>query len=463
MVSIKKYVRKSVVAGSWYPGSADALLQQLEAFFAKTEKQESGEVKALIAPHAGYAYSGEVAANAFRQLEGGIYKTVIILAPSHQYPLKGVSVSNHTHYATPLGEVKVSCVAEKIRKSSSLVSNVSEAHLKEHAAEIEIPFLQYMLTDFEVVPLLVGELSRSDIDEFSDLIIQHMDESTLLVASTDLSHFHPYNEAVSLDNQCIDSILSLNIEQAAGCEMCGYFPVLVTMKIAQKLNWFNRLLKYMNSGDVIGDTGDTSGVVGYAAFAFYEANKREALSSDQGRYLLKLARDAIKLYVREGKRLEPQTNDPMLKENKGVFVTLEKNGQLRGCIGHLEGMQPLYIDVRDNAINAAFHDPRFKPVDVSELADIEIEVSVLTVPELVVADSPEAYLEKIRPGSDGIILECGGRSATYLPQVWETLPGKEEFLSSLCMKAGLSGDCWREPEARIYKYQVVAFKEGDFR
>jgi AmmeMemoRadiSam system protein A len=290
-----------------------------------------------------------------------------------------------------------------------------------------------------------------------------LDNKTLIVASTDLSHYHPYDDAVELDNECINSTIALDLDKAEECEMCGYFPVLVTMRISKKLNWSTEFLKYANSGDV---TGDKSGVVGYAAIAFYtngeDGNPDSELTEEQKRYLLGLARDTIELHVGEGKTLKPETDDPELKKNKGVFVTLEKNGQLRGCIGHIEAIQPLYLDVRDNAINAAVHDPRFSPVKEDELDDIEIEVSVLTTPELIEAGSPEEYLEKIQAGVDGIIIDYKGRGATYLPQVWDVLPEKEQFLSNLCEKAFLPANCWREKDIKIYRYRVIAFKESEF-
>ncbi len=466
--SAEKHVRKSVIAGTWYPGSKENLSRMLDNFFSNAGREDLGEIRAVIAPHAGYVYSGQVAAYSFNQIKGGGYERVILLAPTHHYPFDGASIANYTHYETPLGEVRISPLAEKLMGESRLISSIPAAHSKEHSAEIEVPFLQKALGDFELVPIIVGRMSWEDVDEFSDLIIRHLDDKTLIVASTDLSHYHPYDKAVSMDKACIDSILALDSGKASNCEMCGYFPVLITMRIAEKLNWSTRLLKYANSGDV---TGDKSGVVGYAAIAFYtnpgkvdsqKDNPAKELTEEQKKYLLKLARDSIELYVREGRRLEPETDDPMLRENKGVFVTLEKNGQLRGCIGHIEPIQPLYLDVRDNAINAAVHDPRFKPVGVDELDKIEVEVSVLTTPELIKASSPEEYLEKIQAGVDGIILDYRGRGATYLPQVWEMLPEKEDFLSNLCEKAFLPSDCWKKLDIKIYKYQVLAFKEHEF-
>jgi len=456
----EKKVRKSVIAGSWYPGSKDDLSKMLDGFFGNAEKEDLGEIKAVIAPHAGYIYSGQVAAFSFKQIEGKDYNKVIILAPTHHYPFNGASIANYTHYETPLGEVRISPLSKDLMKESQLISSIPAAHSKEHSAEIEIPFLQKALKNFEIVPIIIGRMSREEIDEFSDLIIRHLDEKTLIVTSTDLSHYHPYDEAVSMDTSCINSIIALDIKKAEGCEMCGYFPVLITMRIAEKLNWSTKLLKYANSGDV---TGDRSGVVGYTAIAFYKRknNPHNELNEEQKKYLLKLARDTVELYVKEGKKLEPETDDLELKKNKGVFVTLEKGGQLRGCIGHIQPIQSLYLDVRDNAINAAVHDPRFSPVGKDELDKIEIEVSVLTTPELIEVNSPEEYLEKIQASIDGIIIDYKGRGATYLPQVWEMLPDKEEFLSHLCEKAFLPGDCWKEKEVKIYRYRVVAFKESE--
>ncbi|MBN2251400.1 MAG: AmmeMemoRadiSam system protein A [Candidatus Altiarchaeota archaeon] len=185
------------------------------------------------------------------------------------------------------------------------------------------------------------------------------------------------------------------------------------------------------------------------------------LNAEEQKYLLKLARDSIKAFLGEGKAIEEKPENANLREYRGVFVTLEEYGKLRGCIGYLGAVQPLYLAVRDNAVNAATRDPRFPPVTLEELKNIEIEISILTMPEPMDAGSPDELLEKIRPGTDGLIIEHKGRSATYLPQVWEQLPDKKEFLGSLCNKAGLSSDCWKEGGVKIFRYGVQAFREKD--
>jgi hypothetical protein len=270
-MAVEKYVRGSIIPGSnWYPVSASELRRQLDSFYSKVDVKGSGEVAALIVPHAGYAYSGQVAAYAFKQVENRNYSTVIILAPSHQYPLEGVAVavSNHTHYQTPLGGVAVSALARTLQNESSLIKDMPEAHSYEHAAEILVPFLQRSLSDFEIVSIILGKMNLKQIDELAGLLIKHIDERTLVVASTDLSHYHPYDKAVAFDKRCVDAIVAGNFKNASRCEMCGYYPVITLMRIAQKLNWKATLLKYMNSGDV---TGDRSAVIGFASIAFYKA------------------------------------------------------------------------------------------------------------------------------------------------------------------------------------------------
>lgn len=460
-----KRVRESMIAGSWYPGSKRELESMLDKFLEKTEKRDLGRIRVLIAPHAGYLYSGQVAAFSFKQVEDADYKKVIIMGPSHRHPLSGLSIGNYTHYKTPLGEVKISPLAKEMIQKSDLINSIEDVHSMEHSVEIEIPFLQMVLRDFEIIPIVVGRLSEAQREEAADFLINYLDDSTLLVVSTDLSHYHPYDSAAKLDTDSIDAITSLDYGRAGECEMCGSEPVLIAIKIAQKMNLSAEPLKYENSGDI---TGDKSGVVGYAAIAFYQnksgnPNSNGELSREEQKFLLDLARDTIELYVKEGKTLEVETDNPKLRKKRGAFVTLEKGGMLRGCIGHIRAVEPLYLSVRGNAISAATKDPRFPPVKADELDKIEIEVSVLSAPSLIKADSPDEYLEKIEAGRDGIIIEQGTGGATYLPQVWEQIPDKVSFLENLCQKAWLPKDCWKDDDTKIYRYGVQAFREEDIK
>ncbi|OYT27258.1 MAG: AMMECR1 domain-containing protein [Candidatus Altiarchaeales archaeon ex4484_96] len=190
-------------------------------------------------------------------------------------------------------------------------------------------------------------------------------------------------------------------------------------------------------------------------------NEEAQVSLEQQRYLLKIARDTIKKYLMDGIKLDVEPGFEQLKEKKGTFVTLEKQGRLRGCMGNIAPGKAIYLSVRDNAINAAFHDPRFRPVQNNELDDVVIELSILSVPSLIDVGNPAYYLDEIVVGKDGIIIKKEGRSATYLPQVWEKIPDKVYFLDSLCEKAYLSRGCWRSPDAQIYRYRVQHFSETD--
>jgi len=470
MASDKKSVRESIIAGSWYPGKKEDLAKLIDAYLGNADNVGLKDIKALIVPHAGYAYSGQVAAHSYKQIAGKEYKKVIILAPSHHVGFRGASIPGYTHFETPMGEVKVSSDAGLLKKESKIIQSIDLIEEKEHSLEIQLPFLQKVLgSGFEIIPMVLGDLSEADRTTLAGILTKHLDSETLLVVSTDLSHYYPYDTAASLDAECIEAITDLNIKAAEGCEMCGMNPVLVLMEMAKKLGWNTHLLKYANSGDT---TGDPSGVVGYAAIAFYAGKKEEKkehkkapsgdLNNAEKKYLLGLARETIENYIKSGEVTEPHTDDQKLKETRGAFVTLEKKGQLRGCIGHIVPVQPLFLDVRDNAISAATEDPRFRQVVEEELDKIEIEISVLTFPEEIKTKSAKETLETIRPGIDGIILNYKGRGATYLPQVWEQLPGKEEFLGSLCMKAGLSPGDWKQKDAKISRYQVQAFKESEY-
>ncbi|MFH1510618.1 MAG: AmmeMemoRadiSam system protein B [Candidatus Woesearchaeota archaeon] len=441
-------IREPAVAGSWYPGTREKLNTTVSQLLNSIEKAElQGKIRALIVPHAGYAYSGEVAAAGFAQLSGQ-YDTVIILGTAHRIALQGIAITNHTHYRTPIGDVKVSDETRNFVNSGD--AKLVNSDGGEHSIEIELPFLQRALKEFEIIPMIVG---RNDPKEFAGILGKIIDDRTLIVVSVDLSHYHPYDEAVQLDTATINNILELDSERVLSNEIDSPWAVAATLNLAKEKNWKPALIKYMNSGDV---TKDKASVVGYAAIAFTETG----LNTEEKEYLLSLARETLNTYIKNGKK--PEVDETRITDNlrkeQGCFVTLEKDGMLRGCIGHIIPQEELWRCVVDNTINAAAHDSRFKPVQESEQKDIEIEISALTVPEELKYDSAQDLQNRLVPLKDGVVLRTGLRSATYLPQVWEDLP-KEEFLSSLCQKAGASRECWRTAE--IYTYQAQVFRESE--
>jgi len=358
-----------------------------------------------------------------------------------------------THYRTPLGDVALSEVSKELLKED-IISSVPEAHSKEHSLEIELPFLQRVLHDFEIIPILVGKIDSSS---FGDVLQKHLDDTTLVVISVDLSHYHPYEEAKQLDYYSIDRILSKDSEGIFNAEIDAPWAVASLLRIAEKKHWKPYLLFYANSGDV---TGEKESVVGYAAIAFVE-RKDQALTEKEQEILLKLARNTAEQYLKTGKKpaVDESQLTPALKKVQGCFTTFNKEGNLRGCIGHILPREELYKCVMDNAVNAAVNDRRFQPVTYDEMKYIDIEISVLTVPSRLEFSSGEDLLNRLRPMVDGVVLKQGIKQSTYLPQVWENFNSKEEFLPSLCMKGGMQVDCWKDISTEVHTYHAFVFEE----
>ncbi len=345
-----------------------------------------------------------------------------------------------------------------MRKESPFTLNAI-AHTS-HIIEVELPFLQKVLdNDFEIIPMVASGLDQDMINDAAKVINDNLDPSSLLVVSSDLSHYHPYDDAVKLDTACIQQIEQQSFTGTAACEACGTEAILVLLRVSQMNGWKAKIVDYRNSGDT---AGDKDSVVGYSAIVFYtepEQFRAEVVNETEQKFLTKLARDTVDMYVKDKKTPEVDEADltGSLKEVRGCFVTLNKEGNLRGCIGHIIPQRPLWECVVENAVNAATADPRFMPVTPDELDDIDIEVSVLTLPQDLNYDSPESLLAQLRPGIDGVVLRSGFLTSTFLPQVWDMFPSKESFLQALCQKQGSPSDCWKE--AKVSTYQAQVFRE----
>jgi hypothetical protein len=498
------------VAGLFYPKSGAALGELLGKLLAEASDEGIGRVRAIVCPHAGYEYSGPTAAAAYRQITGVKGATVVLLAPSHYADFRGGAVSTAVSWRTPLGDARISTRAAELAKVSPFFASKpvpvqrppwaraasreappagqDTAETWEHSAEVQVPFLQKALGEFEMIPVVCGAMNA---EAAAKALAPLLDDHTIVVASSDLSHYHAYDDAKARDSRCVKAVTDLDTASMAEQEACGKTPILVVLNLAKIKGWRTRLLDYRNSGDT---AGDKSRVVGYAAIAFTDApaadgptrqplggadtgttavSAQEAAGGDVPQFtaeergqLLKLARDALTGVVAKGALppLESTAVPAKFRETKGCFVTLTKHGQLRGCIGHIVPREPLWQAVRDNARSAALDDPRFEPVRGEELKDIEVEVSVLTVPKPLAFSSPQDLVSKIHAGRDGIVLDIGGRMATYLPQVWEQIPEEAAFLAHLSEKAGRAGDAWKGPNVKVSTYRVEAFKEeGQWR
>jgi MEMO1 family protein len=446
-------VRPAAVAGMFYPGDARALAAEVDDLLGGVAQPlpRLGYPKALVVPHAGYIYSGPVAARAYDELGAarGSVRRVVLLGPTHRVAVRGLAVPSADAFTTPLGAVPID--ADALREVSDLAQVVTSdpAHALEHSLEVQLPFLQKMLGDFRLAPFAVG---RASVPEVAEVIARLWGgPETLIVVSTDLSHYHSYDEARAIDGATIERIASFATDLDHE-EACGATPLNGLLHFSKEKNLSLKLLAACNSGDTAGGKGQ---VVGYSAFGLYQGG--EVSLDDAGRTLLGLARGAIEAKLAgEAPAAEPA---PWLRQCGATFVTLTKDGELRGCIGSLEPARALADDVAHNAIGAAFRDPRFAPMSAPEWPQCRVEVSLLSTPKpLRFADEAD-LLAQIEAGDDGLILEADGRRGTFLPQVWEDLPDKRDFLAHLLRKAGLPADT-RLTRCKLWRYRVAKWKEA---
>jgi len=446
-------VRPAAVAGMFYPAAPRELAREVDDMLAHsaTSGLAPGFPKALIVPHAGYVYSGSVAAEAYDRLRParGIVRRVVLLGPCHRVPVRGLALPEASAFATPLGQVPIDREAIESLAGLPQVVVSRAVHAEEHALEVQLPFLQRVLGEFSLVPLAVGAATPEQVAEVIDRLWGGAE--TLIVISSDLSHYHPYEEARAIDRGTTEAILDYSTEIDHE-QACGATPIAGMLLAAKRHRLKVELLDLRNSGDTAGGRGR---VVGYAAFAFWDG--AQSFAEEHGRTLLDIARNSIEaaLGVSELKLLP---DEPWLKPAHATFGTLTRNGRLRGCIGSLEAHRPLGEDVRHNARAAALSDPRFPPLTSEELASTRIEVSLLSTPKLLAFADHADLMAQLRPGEDGLILEYGEARGTFLPQVWDSLPDPEQFVAELKRKAGLSSGV-STAKCRIQRYRVLKWKE----
>ncbi len=469
--------RQPAVAGTFYPAEKDELNRMLELLYARAVPSGSRAAPlALISPHAGYVYSGEVAASAFNRLNPDIrYERVFILGPSHRVPFDGAAVYSSGDFLTPLGRVRVDReIGRELVASHSVFTDRTDAHLYEHSIEVQLPFLQYRLKeDFTIVPIAIGSGNPRTCARMAEALRPYLRPENLFVISTDFSHYPSYEDAKEVDGRMARAIVtneptellreiqrseSEGIPHLSTC-MCGWAGVLTLLTMTENLPGVSyEIIQCRNSGDA--ELGDRSRVVGYCAIAvLQEHGERGAveLGDAERETLLAVSRDALEGYVRAGElpAVDASTLPPSLTGGGGAFVSLYKQQELRGCIGRFVSSGPLYEVVRELTVSAASEDPRFAPVSPAELPAIEIEISVLTPLRKVES------IDEIELGRHGIYLVDGPRSGTFLPQVVnKTGWTKEEFLGHCARdKAGIGWYGWKN--ADIYVYEAEVFGESD--
>ena len=462
-------LREAVAAGQFYPDSKEELSSLVDEFLNKAELPKlEPHIRALIVPHAGYVYSGQVAAYGYKTLVDKDIKTVILIGNSHQEYFDGASIYPKGYFETPLGKVEIDAdFAEKLMEANDKIYFKESAHLEEHSLEVQLPFLQKVLgSGWKIVPIILGNQPGA-ADILVNALKPLMNDNILLVASTDLSHYPNYEDAKYSDGKVIEGILTgkrekfretianiekENIDNLQTCA-CGHDAIEVVMGLMEGKT--AKLLKYANSGDV--SIGDKSQVVGYAAIVFTSDKSETELSKEQQKRLLEIAKQSLESYLKEGKILKFEEDDSFLNKPMGAFVTLKEHGDLRGCIGVFEPDIPLYQVVAETVISSAINDPRFMPVTKEELSLLEYEISVLSPLKKV-----DSY-QDVEIGKHGVKIVRGSRGGVFLPQVaTENNWDRDTFLSILCtQKAGLPADCWKDEDTDIYVFTAQVFGEKD--
>jgi AmmeMemoRadiSam system protein B/AmmeMemoRadiSam system protein A len=489
-------------AGFWFPGSPKALENEVRGYLKlAAETSLPGKVQAIISPHAGYRYCGEVMGNVYSTVKDKEYERVIFLAFSHSYPVRGLSIMDVDAYETPLGNIPIDTEMRDTLLKHSLVNSVDRAHAREHSDENQMPFVQVALKPgWKMISIFVGDMSHADYDTAADILSPFINEETLIVVSSDFTHYGaqygyiPFTKNVkenmkNLDGGAVEKIIALDFDgfrsylRDTGATICGRNPISLLIKILPQ-NIEGKLLKYMTSADV---AGDYDMAVGYAGVVFYQGNIEQnsaksntektsgtepvrkskvvephenELSDAERKTLLKIARETLHGLLDKGEfKGNPDNYDITsgLRREAGVFVTLTKQGHLRGCIGYVEGIKPVWEAVVDNTRNAAFEDPRFPRVRMKEFKDIEIEISVMT------PIRPIKSIEEIEVGKHGLVIEKGFNRGLLLPQVpvewgWD----RDEFLVHICRKANLPPDAWKSSDTNLYVFSAQVFNEGDY-
>lgn len=471
MTTKTSIIRRPAVAGQFYPGDPSELRSMVDGFLAQATKS-GPDPAALISPHAGYVFSGHVAAQAFKQAERVEYDAIVVLGTNHSDPMaRGFSIWPEGAYATPLGDVPVdSELAQALMDANSRITFQRSAHTMEHSIEVELPFLQRVQPGKKFVPIVVCEPTLASCESLADTLATVLQgRHALIVASSDLSHYPRYGDAVRADRASLAAVVSLDplalqasIEDFMGqgiadlhtC-MCGEGPVMTTMIYARAIGAAQvDILKYANSGDV--EYGDKHRVVGYGAVRFARGSA-PGLSAQDKQTLLHVARQTLNDYLGKGQMPELKTQSPALLQPRATFVTLRvrETGELRGCRGEILARQPLVESVANMAIASATDDPRFPPVTMDEVPRLHVEISALTPMRPI---KPEEVIV----GKHGLMIVKGYNSGLLLPQVpVEQGWNKDEYLRGLCHKAWLRDNDWKAKDAQLYAFEAEVWGEEE--
>ena len=470
--------RQPAVAGKFYPGTPGALQQELERMFKEARPRQCENTRAILCPHAGYVFSGAVAASAFNQIDGTrSYERVFLIGSSHHVSLKGAAVYDEGDFLMPYGKEKVDTAfcRQLIASHPHLFVSDRAAHREEHSLEVELPLLHYVMqSEYRIVPIIIGTSHPETCGRIAQVLKPYFTRENLFIISSDFSHYPSYRDARNIDEitknailennpaTLMDALINNSRQRTQGLvtSLCGWTSVLTLLYMTTGNNKLTyKAIEYRNSGD--GDyCFDKDSVVGYWSIAVCEQTDTKTLLSQEDKAtLLKIAREAVESALKKedgnfpdpAEKADPGKYPASLSQKCGAFVTLHYKGKLRGCIGHMTGDMPLYRMIGEMALSAAFRDYRFGAVEKQELPDLAFEISVLS-PLIKINDATEIEL-----GKHGILIEDRGRSGVFLPQVaTETGWSKEEFLGHCSRdKAGLGWDGWKK--ANLYVFTATVF------
>ena len=459
-------IRQPAVAGTFYPAEPDALESQLTLFLSEAANDAPSPAlpKAIIGPHAGYIYSGPVAARAYARLAAARdrIQRVVLIGPSHHLAFRGLAVDTSDAWATPCGIVPLDTDAIARLRALPLVGELDAAHQREHALEVHLPFLQRVLGDFRLVPIVTGAAPPEAVAAVFDALWGGPE--TLIVVSTDLSHYLDYAACQRIDQTTAEAIERLDPDVLTPTHACGSVATRGLLLAASQRGMAIERLDLRNSGDT---AGPRDRVVGYGAWALYEPapgapeqDTERAAVEASGPTLIELVRQSIMFGLNTGQPAQVRADAglaPLLAAPGAAFVTLRRKGTLRGCIGSAVATRPLIVDVVQHAFNAAFRDWRFPRLDVLELAGLSLSVSVLTAPVPMRFDGEADLLDQLRPDVDGLIIEDLGRRSLFLPSVWEEIRDRRHFLMSLKLKAGLPAEHF-SPGFHARRFRAIEVK-----
>lgn len=443
-------IKEPSVANSFYSGNTNTLRTQIENFKKNNVNPYEYKSKAVIVPHAGLIYSGQLAYKGINQLDRNI-KNIIIFAPAHRMFFNGISLTGFDKWRTPLGDIEINQEInnEIIKKFNGSIFD--DAYKEEHSVEIQVPIIQSIFNEVKIIPVLIGRESPNKITEIIEYYYKNPDFGFII--SSDLSHFLKDEDAKNIDLKTANMIETGNINGFTHEQACGAVGIFGLCNFANKNNFSLIRVDMYNSSLV---SNDKERVVGYGSWLLFEGEKNEFIKKYYSNYIVNLCKKAISSNFNKEKFYTDHSS--VFDEFGACFVTLKKNDKLRGCIGSIIAHRPLIVDLVHHAADAAFNDYRFPPLQEDELDNLKISISLLSEPKPIAFKDEEDLLNKIVPYQDGIIIKDKNYQAVYLPSVWEELPNKKAFLNSLKVKAGLPYDYFSNT-FEAYRFETKYIEE----